>query len=104
MHTQDFANTSLEAEVDAESGQKSRLNDLDLDAEIKKLADAETDRQAHLGYDLQATVTEEVNEKRLLRKIDWRVMPVLMFTYGLQVNFLSCRISAAFINVLLVFG
>lgn len=96
MHSQDFdANASPRVEVDTESGPraKSPTRYVEYDAKIKKLADAETDHQVHLGFDIQATPAEEANEKKLLRKIDWHVMPILMITYGIQVGFIVALAS-----------
>ncbi len=60
--------------------------DAEYDVEIKKVSDYETDHQVHLGVDLQPTLTEQAEDRKLLRKIDLHIMPLLMFTYGLQVS------------------
>ena len=81
-----------ERSVDADSSRKT--NDYDL--EINKVADAETDHYAHLGVDLQPTVTEEALERKLIRKIDLHIMPLLMITTGIQVRLSTCKESPVY--------
>ena len=56
------------------------------DMRIQQVADAETDRYAHMGVDHELTPEEVEEERKLLRKIDWHIMPLLMITYGVQVS------------------
>ena len=72
-------------DIEATHGTTVTGKESELDTEIKKASDPETDHQVHLGVDLQPTVTEETGERKLVRKIDWHIMPLLMCTYGLQV-------------------
>ena len=70
--------------LDIESTQDMKLSDYDF--KIEAAADKETDRQAHLGVDVERTPEDIARDKKLLRKIDLHVMPLLMLTYGLQVT------------------
>ncbi|OAA55881.1 Major facilitator superfamily domain, general substrate transporter [Niveomyces insectorum RCEF 264] len=54
------------------------------DVDIAEVLDAETEHQAHLGVEEQATPEELERERKLVRKIDWHIVPLLMVTYGLQ--------------------
>lgn len=90
--------------VDPEPGRKSQSDHVeDHKADLKELGDEETDHQARLGYDLQRTETEIASDKKFLRKIDWHIMPLLMFTYGLQVIYHTLRVYFNQFQLLIAF-
>ena len=68
-------------QLDVERAEKTKS----YDAGIIEEADEETDRQAHIGVTHHLTEEEKKAERKLLRKIDWHILPLLMVTYGLQV-------------------
>ncbi|KAL7915571.1 MFS general substrate transporter [Trichoderma velutinum] len=71
-------------DADTDSEPKSTSQHVGHVSDIEKFADEATEHQVHLGVDIQPTESEILMEKKLVRKIDWHIMPLLMLTYGLQ--------------------
>ena len=58
----------------------------DYNVQILDVADEQTKHQVHVGLDQELTPEEQEQERRLVRKIDWHIMPLLLITYGFQVS------------------
>lgn len=73
----------MEKDLDAERLQKASTQDLETSKEILA-ANADDEAAKVLNkYDGPLTWSDE-EERKLRKKIDWRLMPILCITYGLQ--------------------
>lgn len=91
------AKAEAEVEVDVERANTSH-GEKHPDAKILKHShDADEAMKAFTGLEGQVIIVDEATNKRLLRIIDWHMMPLMCVVYGM--NYLDSRLCNPPVNI-----